>query len=67
MTDKQIIDTTKCRYNTFDGGNTQRTICTIDGCFCDCLRERECYYKQLKTKEQECEKLKEKLKSLQNK
>lgn len=56
MTDKQIIiDTTKCIYNTFDGGGSQRTICILDDNFCDCLRDRDCYYKQLKRAEQECE------------
>ena len=60
MTDKQIIiDGTKCKYAHFDGGNTQRLLCAIDDCFCDCYRENECYYKQLKRKEQECERLKE--------
>ena len=59
MTDKQImIDGTQCRYASFDGGNTQRLLCAIDDCFCDCYRENECYYKQLKAKEQECERLK---------
>jgi hypothetical protein len=60
MTDKQIIiDGTHCRYAHFDGGNTQRLLCAIDDCFCDCYRDNECYYKQLKRKEQECEELKE--------
>ena len=54
-----IIDGTQCRYAHFDGGNTQRLLCAIDDCFCDCYRENECYYKQLKAKEQECEELKE--------
>ena len=59
MTDKQIIiDGTHCRYAHFDGGNTQRLLCAIDDCFCDGLRTNECYYKQLKRKEQECERLK---------
>ena len=59
MTDKQIIiDGTKCKYAHFDGGNTQRLLCAIDDCFCDCYRENDCYYKQLKAKEQECEELK---------
>jgi hypothetical protein len=59
MTDKQIIiDGTQCRYAHFDGGNTQRLLCAIDDCFCDCHRENDCYYKQLKAKEQECEELK---------
>ena len=58
MTDKQIIiDGTQCRYASFDGGNTQRLLCAIDDCFCDGLRTNECYYKQLKRKEQECERL----------
>lgn len=60
MTDKQIIiDGTQCRYASFDGGNTQRLLCAIDDCFCDCYRENDCYYKQLKAKEQECEELRQ--------
>ena len=56
MTDKQIIiDGTQCRYAHFDGGNTQRLLCAIDDCFCDCHRENECYYKQLKRSEAQCE------------
>ena len=54
-----IIDYTQCKYNTFDGGGSQRTICSLDGKYCDCLRDKECYYKQLQRKTQECEKLKE--------
>jgi hypothetical protein len=62
MTDKQIIiDGTHCRYAHFDGGNTQRLLCAIDDCFCDCYRDNECYYKQLKRKEQECEELKKEI------
>lgn len=53
-----MIDATKCIYNTFDGGGSQRTICTLDNNFCDCLRDTDCYFKQLKRKEQECEELK---------
>jgi hypothetical protein len=60
MTDKQIIiDGTHCRYAHFDGGNTQRLLCAIDDCFCDCYRDNECYYKQLKRAEktvEECHK-----------
>ena len=59
MTDKVIIDYTQCKYNTFDGGGSQRTICSLDGKYCDCLRDKECYYKQLQRKTQECEKMKE--------
>ncbi len=52
LEDKQIIiDGTQCRYAHFDGGNTQRLLCAIDDCFCDCHRENECYYKQLKRTE----------------
>lgn len=59
MIDKQIIiDGTQCRYASFDGGNTQRLLCAIDDCFCDCYRENECYYKKWQRKEQECEELK---------
>ncbi len=53
MTEKEIIDITQCKFNTFDGGNTQRTICTLDNCFCDSLRDSDCYYKQLKRKEEQ--------------
>ena len=67
MTDKQIIiDGTKCKYAHFDGGNTQRLLCAIDDCFCDCYRENECYYKQLKRKEQECEGLKKYLNQIRD-
>ena len=56
MIDKQIIiDGTHCRYASFDGGNTQRLLCAIDDCFCDCDRENECYYRQLKRSEAQCE------------
>ena len=56
MTDKQIIiDGTQCRYAHFDGGNTQRLLCAIDDCFCDCHRENDCYYKQYKRSEAQCE------------
>lgn len=55
---KVIIDYTKCQYNTFDGGGSQRTICSLDNKYCDCLRDKDCYYKQLARKTQESEKLK---------
>ena len=42
-----IIDGTNCVHAHFDGGNTQRLICSIDDCFCDCERPSYCYYKQL--------------------
>ena len=58
MTDKQIIfkcDVDCIRKNT-------------EECFeLDCIKGQESILKQLKAKEQECEELKEKLKSLQNK
>ena len=52
------INETECKYNSFDGGNTQRGICSIDGKFCDCLRTDECYFKLLKKKEAQIEKIK---------
>ena len=55
MTNEIIIDTTKCIYNTFDGGGSQRTICTLDNKFCDCLRDTDCYFKELKKLENEFE------------
>ena len=45
---EQIINTTKCKHNTFDGGNTQREICLIDNKYCDGIRTDDCYFKQLK-------------------
>lgn len=61
MTEEIIIDVTKCDFNTFDGGGSQRTICTLDNCYCDGIRVKDCYYKQLKRLEQENEILKKKL------
>ena len=60
---EQIINTTKCKHNTFDGGNTQREICLIDNKYCDGIRADDCYFKQLNRKEQECEELKKELES----
>lgn len=48
MTEEIIIDITKCDFNTFDGGGSQRTICTLDNCFCDGIRNKDCYFKELK-------------------
>lgn len=64
MTDKQIIidgvDVSRCEYfEEFD--------CMIEPCDkeCCCGWRENCYYKQLKRKEQECEKLKKRLESFQ--
>ena len=65
MTDKQIIidgvDVSGCEYYNKDdktcrevNGNYDTDICEFDKC-----ENSNCYYKQLKRKEQECEKLKE--------
>ena len=55
MTEEIIIDVTKCEFNTFDGGGSQRTICTLDNYFCDGIRPKECYFKQLQRLKQENE------------
>lgn len=60
MTDKQIIDVTKCIH--FDKSDIPNG-CT---CYWDGECNHYCYYKQLKRKEQECERLKEDEKSLLN-
>lgn len=53
MTDKQIIDVTKCIH--FDKSDIPNG-CT---CYWDGECNHDCYYKQLKRKEQECEKYKQ--------
>ena len=69
MTDKQIIidgvDVSGCEYyNKYDktcrevNGNYDTDICEFDKC-----ENSNCYYKQLKRKEQECEELKEEIKT----
>lgn len=55
MTDKQIIDVTKCIH--FDKSDIPNG-CT---CYWDGECNHDCYYKQLKHKEQECEKYKQAL------
>lgn len=55
MTNKQIIDVTKCIH--FDKSDIPNG-CT---CYWDGECNHDCYYKQLKHKEQECEELKEQL------
>lgn len=58
MTDKQMIDVTKCiHFNKSDIPNG----CT---CYWDGECNHNCYYKQLKRKEQEYERLKKTLKEL---
>lgn len=55
MTDKKIIDVTKCiHFNKSDISNG----CT---CYWDGECNHFCYFKQLKRKEQECEELKKEL------
>lgn len=62
MTDKQIIidgvDVSECSW--YKQGATGM-ICADWSLSNDCSRNLNCYYKQLKRKEQECEILKEKL------
>ena len=60
MTDKQIIidgvDVSGCEYCGYDN------VCKLKSAsnyIVDCKENPSCYYKQLKRKEQECEKLKE--------
>ena len=55
MIDKQIIDVTKCIH--FDKTYIPNG-CT---CYWDGECNHECYYKRLKHKEQECERLKQTL------
>ena len=65
MTDKQIIidgvDVSKCKY--IDIENFEKPICHCisqrNECEMPCEYNKDCYYKQLKRKEQECEELKE--------
>ena len=56
MTDKQIIidgvDVAECEYF-----NRFRSICHNKNLCCDCKENPNCYYKQLKRKEQKCEAL----------
>lgn len=58
MTDKKIIidgvNVAGCYYLKYD-----KIGCDIDECYCV---GNDCYYKQLRRKEQECEELKERLK-----
>ena len=67
MTDKEqiIIDGKGCRYKTWDKD------CALTGDNhgdnmkpCKFIDEKNCYYKQLKRKEQECEQIKEKYEAL---
>ena len=58
MTDKEQIiidgvDVAGCKYF-----NRFRNICHNKNLCCDCEKNQDCHYKQLKRKEQECEKLK---------
>lgn len=64
MTDKQIIidgiDVSKCKY--IDIENFEKPICHCitqrNECKMPCEYNKDCYYKQLARKEQECEELK---------
>ena len=64
MTDKQTIiddaDVSKCKY--IDIENFEKPICHCisqrNECEMPCEYNKDCYYKQLKRKEQECEELK---------
>lgn len=68
MTDKQIIiddvDVSKCNYFNNTDKSYCEECCSEFGCAI-CNDRPNCYYKQLKRKEQECEELKETIK-LQN-
>ncbi len=70
MTDKQIIidgvDVSECRY-LFDDTSYKRSkkSCSITLKDCKYLGDK-CYFKQLKRKEQECEKLKQELDEIEN-
>lgn len=64
MADKEIIidgvDVSECNFG-LERNNQQKCECshaTGFGVICDCERWHNCYYKQLKRKEQECEELK---------
>ena len=66
MTDKQIIDgvdVSKCKY--IDIENFEKPICHCisqrNECEMPCEYNKDCHYKQLKRKEQECEELKKEL------
>ena len=64
MTDKQIridgVDVCRCRYYDDRYGYCDACRDDIDGAsFTKCMYEDNCYYKQLKAKEQECEELSE--------
>ena len=66
MTDKQIkidgIDVSKCKYIDID---FEKPICHCisqrNECEMPCEYNKDCYYKQLKRKEEECEELKQTL------
>ena len=66
MTDKQIIDgvdVSKCKY--IDIENFEKPICHCisqrNECEMPCEYNKDCYFKQLARKEQECEELKKEL------
>ena len=60
MTDKQImidgIDVSECIFHSLTAmGYAGYNYCKCFECACEC--HNDCYYKQLKRKEQECEEL----------
>ena len=61
MADKEIIidgvDVSKCRWHT----NLIMDCLEIPTQHCKCTNDKNCYYKQLKHKEQECKNLEEEL------
>ena len=68
MTDKEImidsIDVSGCEFLWKE--RLPRKVCNNGNLDCDCISNPNCYYKQLKRKEQECELLKGDEKSLLN-
>ena len=59
MTDKEIIidgvDVSECEFLWKE--KLPKKICNNGNLDCDCKKNQDCYYKQLKRKEQECEDL----------
>ena len=59
----EIENITEFKYTYFDGCNSQRTKCSIDDCYCDCLRSPECYFKQLQREKKKNAELERELKT----
>ena len=60
MSEKEIINVSDCEFYGYDG------VCKLySGSICskDCSNYPNCYFKQLKRKEQKCERLKEEIKT----